>query len=360
MSVDIPKEGWACIVHDEGPNFSVEVTKLPVPEPRDDELLVRLNCTGLCMSDVHYMLNDWDMPKMSEYGVKCPGHEGAGVVVKVGAKCPSSWKVGDRVGIKPLYDVCHNCDSCWNGRENYCSNGIYTGLHSQGTYCQYLTSPAIYTSRIPDGVSDEIAGPIMCSASTMHRGLIESGLKPGDWVVFPGGGGGVGSQGIQLAKAMGMRPIAIDGGEAKEKLCLSIGAEAFVDFTKTKDVAGEIKRIADGVGAHGVVVTAYQAYKDAISYVGDRKGARIMCVALPPAGTVQLGSEPSTWVFKNLYIIGTLIGTMQDTASCLDYARRGLLKPICEVRGRSRWAESVEQLAKGQVAGRIVIDFNKE
>lgn len=99
---------------------------------------------------------------------------------------------------------------------------------------------------------------------------------------------------------------------------------------------------------------------DAISYVGDRKGARIMCVALPPAGTVQLGSEPSTWVFKNLYIVGTLIGTMQDTASCLEYARRGLLKPICEVRGRSRWAESVEQLAKGQVAGRIVIDFNKE
>lgn len=58
-----------------------------------------------------------------------------------------------------------------------------------------------------------------------------------------------------------MRPIAIDGGEAKEKLCMEIGAEAFVDFTKTKDVAGRIKEIAGGVGAHGVVVTAYQAYK---------------------------------------------------------------------------------------------------
>lgn len=71
---------------------------------------------------------------------------------------------------------------------------------STGTYQQYLTSPAIYTSRIPDGVSDEMAGPIMCSASTMHRALIDSGLKPGSWVVFPGGGGGVGIQGVQLAR----------------------------------------------------------------------------------------------------------------------------------------------------------------
>lgn len=151
------------------------------------------------MSDVHYMLNDWSMPKMSEYGVQCPGHEGAGVVVKVGAKCPG-WKVGDRVGIKPLLDVCHNCDQCWNGKENYCQNANYTGLMSPGTYQEYLVSPAIYTSRIPDGVPDEVAGPIMCSASTMHRALIESGLKPGAWVVFPGGGGGVGIQGVQLAK----------------------------------------------------------------------------------------------------------------------------------------------------------------
>ena len=68
------------------------------------------------MSDVHYMLNDWAVPKMSEFGVQCPGHEGAGVVVKVGAKVQDAWKVGDRVGIKPLLDVCHNCESCWNGR----------------------------------------------------------------------------------------------------------------------------------------------------------------------------------------------------------------------------------------------------
>ena len=84
--------------------------------------------------------------------------------------------------------------------ENYCAKAIYTGIMSEGTYRQYLTSPAIYTSRIPDGVEDAVAGPIMCSASTMHRALIESDLKPSNWVVFPGGGGGVGIQGVMLAR----------------------------------------------------------------------------------------------------------------------------------------------------------------
>ena len=58
-----------------------------------------------------------------------------------------------------------------------------------------------------------------------------------------------------------MRPIAIDGGEAKKKLCLSIGAEEFVDFKEVKDVPAKVKEIAGGIGAHGVLVTAYQAYK---------------------------------------------------------------------------------------------------
>ena len=104
------------------------------------------------------------------------GHEGAGEVVKVGSNV-KDWKIGDRGGVKPLWDVCHNCEECWNGRENYCQKGVYTGLVATGTYQQYITSPAKYTSRIPDGVPDEVAGPIMCSASTMHRALIDSGLK---------------------------------------------------------------------------------------------------------------------------------------------------------------------------------------
>ena len=85
-----------------------------------------------------------------------------------------------------------------------------------------------------------------------------------------------------------------------------------------------------------------------------------MVIALPPAGTITLGTDPNFFAFKNLHIIGSLVGTMQDTAAALDYARRGLLKQICEVRGVSAFPESVQQLRRGEVAGRIVIDFNKD
>jgi len=356
---EIPAKGKAAVVVNEGPDFHVEVVDVDVPEPKDDELLLKLNCTGLCMSDVHFMMNDWAVPKMSTFGTRCAGHEGAGVVVKVG-KSVKGWSVGDRAGVKPLWNVCHNCEECFTGRDNYCQQGVYTGLVAEGTYMQYIVSPAIYTSRIPDGVPDEVAGPIMCSASTMHRALIDSNLRAGNWVVFPGGGGGVGIQGVQLAKAMGMRPIVIDSGAAKKKLCLDLGAEEFIDFKEHDDVAAKVKEVADGVGAHGVLVTAYQAYKDAISYVGDRIGAKIMCIALPPAGTISIGTDPNFFAFKNLSVIGTLVGTMSDTAKALEYARRGQLKGVAEVRGLSRFDESVQALRRGEVAGRIVIDFNKE
>ena len=152
------------------------------------------------MSDVHYMLKDLPLPvQMDEMGVRSPGHEGAGVVVKLG-KNVKGWKIGDRAGIKPMMSVCQNCERCWTGLEQWCPSSVSTGLQVNGTYQQYIASPARYTTRIPEGVPDEVAGPIMCAASTMHQALVEAKLKAGEFVVFPGGGGGVGAQGVQLAK----------------------------------------------------------------------------------------------------------------------------------------------------------------
>jgi len=114
----------------------------------------------------------------------------------------------------------------------------------------------------------------------MHRALIESQLKPSNFIALPGGGGGVGIQGVQLAKAIGLRPIVIDSGEAKRKLAMEMGAETFIDFRESKDVAADVKAASGGVGVHGVIVTGYQAYNDSISYIGDRVGGVIVCVAL--------------------------------------------------------------------------------
>jgi len=352
---DIPKECWGAVVKDEGPNFYVEVEKVPVPEIGPDDVLIKLNATGLCLSDIHFMLNDWAMPKMSELGTKCAGHEGAGVIVKVGERV-KSYKVGQRAGFKPIQDVCHTCEYCRSGRETYCLKAVFTGGACDGSYKQYVVSPENYTTLIPDGVSDYVAGPVMCSASTIYSSIKESDLRPGQWAVFPGGGGGVGIQGVQLAAAMGIRPIVVDTGDERRKLTKSLGAEHFVDF-KDGDPVKEVLELTGG-GAHAVFVTAVQSYPIALGYLGARAGGQIMCIGLPPAGKYNIDLNPSALVFRNQSLKGTLVSSLADIDETLDFARRGLLRLEPTVVGLSKFNESVQKLKNGQVAGRIVVDFN--
>jgi propanol-preferring alcohol dehydrogenase len=77
------------------------------------------------------MLNDISAPPISFFNVRSPGHEGAGIVVKVGANV-TSFKVGDRGGVKPLKEVCGACELCWQGKENYCAKSVHTGLMVTG------------------------------------------------------------------------------------------------------------------------------------------------------------------------------------------------------------------------------------
>jgi len=355
---DIPKECWAGVVVNEGPDFRVELQKLPVPEIGPADVLIKLNATGICHSDLHYMMNDWGLGSMSSQGTKCAGHEGAGVIVKVG-ELVKNLKVGMRAGYKPIADTCGVCDLCRTDGECYCAKGVLTGFHCDGSYKQYVTSPERYTTIIPDGVSDYVAGPIMCSASTIYTSLKTANLRPGQWAVFPGGGGGVGIQGVQLASAMGLRPIVVDTGEERKKLCTSLGAEHFIDFKTSNDVAGEIVKITEG-GAHGVFVTAPQSYGAAQSYLGQRRGGKLMCIALPTAGTNNVTVTPSSMVFRNQSIQGTLVSNMADVDETLGFAKRGLLRLQPTVVGRSKFNDACQALKNGKVAGRMVVDFNME
>lgn len=153
-------------------------------------------------------------------------------------------------------------------------------MDHKGSFQQYITTSARYATRIPDGVSDDLAAPLMCAGITAYRSLMESNYKQGNWVVFPGGGGGVGIMAVQIAKVLGLRPIVIDAGTDKESAALENGAEIFLDFEKVADIPSQVVSICGGIGAHGVVVTAAQAYSNAVSYVGRRTGAKIMCIGM--------------------------------------------------------------------------------
>lgn len=278
----LPSTTKAACVSNPGPDFSVVLRDdIPVPKPGHNEVLIKLSVTGICYSDLHYMLEDLPMPKMSEFNVLSPGHEGIGSIVAVG-DVPDhlGLKVGDRVGLKPVYSSCNSCLLCTTDREMYCPASLQTGLHKPGTYQQYVIGSADHVIKIPQGVPDEVAAPVMCSGATIYRGITEAGVKPGDWVAFAGAGGGVGHMGVMYAKAMGMRVIAIDGGSDKEEMCKRIGAEHFVDFTKVKDVNAEVVKLADGQGVHGVIVTASNmaGYRGAVGML--RTSGVLMCIGL--------------------------------------------------------------------------------
>jgi D-arabinose 1-dehydrogenase-like Zn-dependent alcohol dehydrogenase len=83
------------------------------------------------MSDIHAMLNDWDSPKMSSLGTQCAGHEGAGVIVKIGSNV-RNLKIGQRAGFKPIQDTCGICELCRSGNDPYCLDAIWTGLQCDG------------------------------------------------------------------------------------------------------------------------------------------------------------------------------------------------------------------------------------
>jgi D-arabinose 1-dehydrogenase-like Zn-dependent alcohol dehydrogenase len=171
---------------------------------------------------------------------------------------------------------------------------MLTGLMVDGSNKQHIVSPERYTTLIPNGVNNYIAGPIMCSVSTMYTSLKQSGLQTDDWAVFPGAGGGVGLQGVQLAKALGLRAVAIDTGADKQKLCLETrGAEHFIDFKKLDNVAEETVRLCNGIGTHEVFVTAVQTYPSSLSYLGSRIGWKVMCIGLPPTGTQHFDVDPN-------------------------------------------------------------------
>ncbi|ETS82447.1 hypothetical protein PFICI_04323 [Pestalotiopsis fici W106-1] len=353
----VPLTCKAGVVTRHRPDFQLEVVEVPVPVPGPNEILIRLNATGICYSDIHYMLEDLPLPRMGDYGVRSPGHEGAGVVVMVGSQV-KNWKIGDRAGIKPTWDTCMACELCWGSHECHCPQAIPTGLKVPGTYQQYIVSPARYASPIPDRVDDYCAGPIMCSGSTIYRSIVESGVRPGNWIAILGAGGGVGHMGVQLAKAMGLRIIGVDSGESKRNLCLDLGCEAFVDISTTKEMASEVRRLSSGQGVDAVFVTATSAsaYRAATSMV--RVGGRVMCVGMPASGTAIAGDDPMILILNNIKIIGTLTGSLKDTHEALEFAARGLLKPVYQVFSLADLPEVVSSLRLGNVTGRCVIDFN--
>jgi propanol-preferring alcohol dehydrogenase len=219
MAPTIPEKQWAQVVEKKGgpPVYK----QIPVPKPGPDEVLVKIRYTGVCHTDLHAMKGDWPLPlKMPLVG----GHEGAGIVVAKG-EMANGIEIGDHAGIKWLNGSCLACEFCKTGDEPLCAGQQLSGYTVDGTFQQYAIGKAAHVTKLPKDISLDAVAPILCAGITVYKGLKESGARPGQVVAIVGAGGGLGSLALQYAKAMGLRVVAIDGGDEKRGMCESLGAE---------------------------------------------------------------------------------------------------------------------------------------
>src|SRR5690606_3089170 len=148
--------------------------------------------------------------------------------------------------------------------------------------------------------------PIMCAGLTVYNALKISGARPGQTVTITGAGGGLGSYGVQYAKAMGLRVIAIDTGEEKANTVKTLGADAFVDFKTTQDLIKAVKSHTDGFGPHAAIVVAAvpQPYEEALEYV--RPDGVVVAVGLPGGAKIKADVFDTVTTMKQ--IRGSYVG----------------------------------------------------
>jgi len=365
-AVQIPSRHKA-IVYDNPGSVSTKIEEIDTPKPGFGEVLVNLTHSGVCHSDYGVMTNSWStLPVPTQKG-QVGGHEGVGTVVAFGPGTETSGlKTGDRVGIKWMASACGNCMPCLAGADVSCTTGKVSGYFTPGTFQQYALAPAHYVTPIPDGLPSDMAAPMLCGGITVYSALTKSGAKPGDWVVIPGAGGGLGHLALQIgARGMGFRMIGIDMGE-KEELVKSCGAEVFIDLGKysrdnegTKKLVGDVKAATGGGGASAVVVctASNAAYAQGLSFLKFR--GTLVCVGLPEGNPTPIATaDPGTIVATELRVIGSAIGNRREATETLEMAARGVVKTHFEIQPMSKLTEVFEKMDQGKLLGRVVLDLS--
>ncbi|KAF5005088.1 hypothetical protein FDECE_8408 [Fusarium decemcellulare] len=219
------------------------------------DVLVHLKVSGVCSGDMHTRDGGFPAPQQPLRPL-VGGHEGVGEVVRLGSDVGkiAGIKTGDMVGLGWRNSACGTCRECLEGFENSCLNKVVNGLHTDGTFQEYIVAPALHVVLIPKHLDPVSAAPVLCGGATTLAALRTGRVSVGEWVAISGAAGGLGHLAIQYAKAMGAHVIAIDGPQPeKEKFCTSLGADTYIDYTKVPDVPAAVLKASNG-GVHAALV----------------------------------------------------------------------------------------------------------
>ncbi|CUM63876.1 uncharacterized protein PRCAT00001464001 [Priceomyces carsonii] len=355
---EIPTYQKAIIVETLGENPKVKlVSDYPVPVPQKGELLVRLTSSGICHSDISVLNGHWGFFQTSKVG----GHEGVGFIVKLGEGVDAkAFPLGTKVGVSLISNPCRNCYACGlTDGEVFCKNSSFYGTDIDGTWQQYVIIKESYVILLPENLTIEqmyYIGPMLCGGVTAYKAIKASEKHKGQTIVITGAGGGLGSFGIQYAKAMSLRVIAVDSGEEKKRFTQSLGADIFIDY-ENSDVPSKVLEATDMRGADAAIMFApnEKSYNESVDYLA-LQGV-LVCVGIPRVDS-KFKFSPSKLIYAGKKVIGSFIGTRSDIIEAIKYFTNGQVKPSVEVKSMDDIQELLEQMLAGFIQGRIVLDLN--
>jgi D-arabinose 1-dehydrogenase-like Zn-dependent alcohol dehydrogenase len=324
------------------PGGNFEIVERPTPEPGRGQVRIKVEACGICHSDALVKEGYWPGVQYP----RVPGHEIAGRIDSVGADV-AHWKPGQRVGVGWHGGHCFVCDPCRRGDFINCKFEKITAITFDGGYAEYVVVPAEAVALMPDDLPADEAAPLLCAGITVYNALRNSGARGGDLVAVQGIGG-LGHLGIQYARQLGFRTVAIGRGGDKQALAKKLGAHEYLD-TSAGDPAEALQKMG---GAHVILATAPDSKAMSGLVNGLSAHGTLMVVG---AGIESLTVTPIQLISGSKTIRGWASGTARDSQDTLEFSAFSGVRPMIERYPLEKAAEAYEQMISGRARFRVVL-----
>jgi len=224
---------------------------------------------------------------------------------------------------------------------------VIPGVTVDGGYAEMMIAEAHGIASIPDELKSAEAAPLLCAGITTYNALRNAGLRGGDLVAVQGIGG-LGHLGIQFARHMGFRTVAIGKGSEKEKLAKDLGAHVYVD-TAVDDAAAALQRMG---GAGAILATAPSGAAMGPLVSGLAVRGKLIVVAVPQ-DQMQLSAFPLVFGGRSIY--GSLAGTAIETEDALAFSVLENIRPMIETAPLEQAADAYARMMQGKARFRMVL-----
>jgi len=324
------------------PGGNFEVVERAKPEPARGQVRIKVEACGICHSDALVKEGQWPGIQYP----RVPGHEIAGRIDAIGPDV-TLWKPGQRVGVGWHGGHCFQCNACRRGDFILCENEKITAITFDGGYAEYMIAPSEAVAAMPDDLPAAEAAPLLCAGITVFNALRNSGARAGDLVAVQGIGG-LGHLGIQYARQMGFRTIAVGRGKDKEGLARKLGAHDYID-TGSGGPAQALQKLG---GANVILATAPDS--KSISALIDGLGGNGTLLVVG-AGFESLTVTPLQLIGGRKGVKGWASGTAKDSEDTLRFSSLSGVRPMIERYPLEKAAEAYDQMISGRARFRAVL-----